>query len=125
MQRRSLALFVTLLLLLVHAVPARADETDDYVAAQLRNFKLPGLSLLIIKNGTIVKSAGYGFADVEKRVPMTPETVLKIGSVSKQFIAAGIMLLAERDRLTVDDHVNKYLASAPASWSSMAASPPA
>ena len=114
--RRRFALFATLLLL-VHAVPARADETDDYVAAQLRNFKLPGLSLLIIKNGTIVKSAGYGFADVEDRIPMTPETVLKIGSVSKQFIATGIMLLAERGRLTVDDHVSKYLASAPASWS--------
>jgi CubicO group peptidase (beta-lactamase class C family) len=118
MLRRTIPLFVALLLL-VHAFPARADETDDYVAAQLRYFKLPGLALVIIKNGTIVKSGGYGFADVEKRLPMTPETVLKIGSISKQFIATGIMLLSEAGRLSVDDPVSKYLPSAPPSWSAI------
>jgi CubicO group peptidase (beta-lactamase class C family) len=118
MLRRSVPLVVALLLL-VHAFPARADETDDYVAAQLRYFKLPGLALVVIKNGTIVKTGGYGFADVERRLPMTPETVLKIGSVSKQFIATGIMLLSDAGRLSVDDPVSRYLPSAPPSWSAI------
>ena len=77
----------------------------------------PGLSLAVIKDGKIVKAAGYGVADRKTGAPATPETVYKIGSVSKQFIATGIMLLVQDGRLRVDDPSASTSKGTPASWS--------
>jgi CubicO group peptidase (beta-lactamase class C family) len=109
---------IAFLAVLLFATPAvlRADPTDDYVKARMNEFHLPGLSLAVVKDGKIVKAAGYGFANVERRTPVTPETVFKICSVSKQFIATGIMLLAEAGRLSVDDRASRYLSGTPPAW---------
>jgi CubicO group peptidase (beta-lactamase class C family) len=104
------------LLLVVAPASLRADQTDDHVLAQMKEFHLPGLSLVVIKDGTIIKAQGYGLANVAQRTPVQPETVFKIGSVSKQFIATGIMLLAEDRRLGLDDLVSKYLKGTPSAW---------
>ena len=82
----------------------------------MAQFNLPALSLAVIKDGEIVKSEGYGLADRERKVPATRDTVYKIGSISKQFIATGIMLLVNERRLTLDDPVAKHLTDAPAAW---------
>lgn len=105
-------------LVLVLAAPAgaRADRTDDYIKAQMDAFHLPGLSLAVIKGGAIVKAAGYGLADVERRIPATPETIYKIGSVSKQFVASAIMLLVREGRLTLDDPISRFLDRTPPAW---------
>ena len=95
---------------------AGADPTDDYVNAQLRDFNLPGLSLAVVRGGTIVKSAGYGMADRDRKVPATEDTVYKIGSVSKQFLASAVMLLVEGKRVRLDDPISKYLENTPSSW---------
>jgi CubicO group peptidase (beta-lactamase class C family) len=105
------------ILCLITAALAYADPTDAYVNAQIQAFNLPGLSLAVIRDGAIVKSAGYGMADRERKVPATPDTVYKIGSVSKQFVAAGIMLLGQENRLALDDPVKRYLDKTPSSWS--------
>jgi CubicO group peptidase (beta-lactamase class C family) len=97
-------------------VALRADETDDRIKAQMDFFHLPGLSLVVIKDGQVIKSRGYGLANVERRLPAQPDTVYKIGSVSKQFIATGIMLLVQDGRLGIDDPVSRHLKNAPASW---------
>jgi CubicO group peptidase (beta-lactamase class C family) len=73
------ATLIVALVLLTSTVTARADKVDDYVKAQMEAFHLPGLSLVVIKDGKIVKSAGYGLANVGKKVAATPETVYKIG----------------------------------------------
>ena len=112
---RRVPLFVVAVLLSA-AVVVWADPTDDYVNAQLDYFDLPGLSLAVVRNGTIVKAAGYGLADRERQISPTPETVYKIGSVSKQFIASGIMLLVQERRLALDDRISKYLDQTPSSW---------
>jgi CubicO group peptidase (beta-lactamase class C family) len=103
----------------VLAAAPRADQTDDYIKTRMSEFHLPGLSLVVLKNGVVVKSAGYGVADVGSAAPVTPDTVFKIGSVSKQFIATGILLLAQDKRLGLDDPVHKYLADAPPAWQSI------
>jgi CubicO group peptidase (beta-lactamase class C family) len=108
-----------LTLVLVRGGLARADEIDDYVKTRMGEFHLPGLSLVVLKDGAVVKAAGYGFADVARRTPVTVDTVFKIGSVSKQFIASAIMLLAQDGRLSVEDPVRKYLMEVPASWQSI------
>jgi D-alanyl-D-alanine carboxypeptidase len=103
--------------LLTLPAAALADPVDDFVRKQLSASRVPGLSLAVIKDGTVVKVAGFGFADLEARIPAQPDTVYKIGSVSKQFIATGIMLLVQDGRLTLDDPIARYLKDAPPSWS--------
>jgi len=77
---------------------------------------VPGVSIVVIKDQKIVKSEGYGLANVELNVPATADTVYKIGSVSKQFIASGIMLLVKEGKINLDDNVGKYLEGTPDSW---------
>jgi D-alanyl-D-alanine carboxypeptidase len=99
--------------------PSTPDSVDAFVLAEMARIHIPGLSLAVVRAGKVEKVKGYGFADVERREPVTPETVFKIGSMSKQFIATGIMLLAQDGKLALDDPISKYFAGTPASWSSI------
>jgi CubicO group peptidase (beta-lactamase class C family) len=105
-------------LLVLGSLPqvARADEIDDYVNAEMHKRHIPGVSLAVIQEGKVVKAEGYGLANVELNVPASPETVYKIGSVSKQFIAAGIMLLVQDGKLKVDDKISTFLEDTPEAW---------
>jgi D-alanyl-D-alanine carboxypeptidase len=94
----------------------RADEVDDYVLAQMSRQHIPGLSLAVLKDGKPVKVQGYGVANLELGTRATPETVYQIGSVSKQFIAAGIVRLSVEGKVGLDDPVRKYLGDAPEAW---------
>ncbi|MGH9751618.1 MAG: serine hydrolase domain-containing protein [Blastocatellia bacterium] len=115
MLRKRLSLFVILLLLLQTAA-VRADKVDDYVKSEMQKQRIPGLSLAVVKEGKIIKAEGYGLANVEHNIPARPETVFKIGSISKQFIATGIMLLVQDGKISFDDKVGKYLDGTPESW---------
>jgi len=106
-------------LLLGAAIAAQPDPVDDFIHAQMQQQNIPGLSLAVLQDGEIIKIAGYGLADIEGRVPATPETVYKIASVSKQFIATGIMLLVQEGRLGLDDAVSRYLQGTPDTWSAI------
>jgi len=110
---------VVMLVVLAWTAPTRADPTDDYIARAMKEFHLPGVALVVVEDGRVVKAAGYGFADTERKTPVTPDTVFKIGSISKQLIATGIMLLVQDGRLTVDDPVTRYFPDAPPSWAPM------
>ena len=103
-------------LLLALSAAVQADKVDDYVKAQMERQHLPGVSIVVIKDQKIVKSMGYGLANVELNVPATADTVYKIGSVSKQFIATGIMLLVQDGKISLDDNVSKFLEGTPESW---------
>jgi CubicO group peptidase (beta-lactamase class C family) len=69
----------------------------------------PGCSVAISRNGRVVYEHAYGMASVELGVPITTETVLGAASISKQFTAMSILLLAERRRLSLDDEISKYV----------------
>ena len=99
------------------ARPAARDTVDRYVAAEMERAHIPGVALAVLRGGTPVKIAAYGFADLEHRVPVTPSTVFKIGSVSKQFIATGIVLLQQEGRLGFDDPISKHFVGTPETWS--------
>jgi D-alanyl-D-alanine carboxypeptidase len=116
--RAASRLFVGVALLLC-ATAARAQQADEYINALLQTHRIPGLSLVVLKDGKIIKAAGYGLADVKARTPATPETVYKIGSVSKQIIAAGIMLLVQSNQLKLDDPINKFLEKPPEAWNAI------
>ncbi len=104
------------LLLLLIPVSSSADEVDRYVESQLNKLGLPGLSLAVTRQGKIVKSQGYGKADLELNAPATSASLYEIGSLTKQFTAAAIMLLAEEEKLALSDSVLKYFPGAPPSW---------
>jgi CubicO group peptidase (beta-lactamase class C family) len=110
-----------LLLLLFLLVPrvALADQADDYVARWLAEFHVPGVALAVTKDGRIVKLQGYGLSNREDRAPVTVDTVFKIGSVSKQFIATAIMLLAREGRINLDESISKYFDDLPPPWKSI------
>lgn len=107
------AVFVLLSLV---ATAARTDRIDDFVRERMKHFSVPSVSMAIVENGKIVKIGSYGVADVPRGTPASPETVYKIGSVSKQFIATGIMLLVQDGRLKVDDPISRYLEGTPPAW---------
>ena len=73
----------------------------------------PGAALLVIRDGRILHSKGYGFARRETKEPFRPDTPSLIGSVSKQFTAMAIMMLAERGRLSCDDPLSKFFPDFP------------
>jgi CubicO group peptidase (beta-lactamase class C family) len=108
--------FFALLLILTAAVAIRADKVDDYVKAEMLKQHIPGVSLAVVKDGKIIKAEGYGLANVELNVPARPETVFKIGSVSKQFISAGILLLIQEGKISLDDSISKFLDGTPEAW---------
>jgi CubicO group peptidase (beta-lactamase class C family) len=93
-----------------------ADQIDDYLQAQMKEHGIAGAALLVVQNGQPVKTAAYGFANLELRTPVRPETVFEIGSLTKQFTAAGILLLQQDRKLSVDDKVRRYLREAPTTW---------
>jgi len=103
-------------LLLIISFVGRADKVDDFVKAEMQRQHVPGVSVVVMKDQNIVKSVGYGLGNVELNVPATADTVYKIGSVSKQFIASGIMLLVKEGKIGLDDNVSKYLEGTPDSW---------
>jgi CubicO group peptidase (beta-lactamase class C family) len=115
MHNKRTSLFA-LALLLAATVAVRADKIDDYVKAEMQRQQIPGVSIAVIKDGKIVKAEGYGLANVELNVPARPETVFKIGSVSKQFLATGIMLLIQDGKISLDDKISKFLDGTPDTW---------
>lgn len=111
--------FFALLLILTAAVAIRADKVDEYLKAEMLKQHIPGVSLAVVKDGKIIKAEGYGLANVELNVPARPETVFKIGSVSKQFISAGILLLIQEGKISLDDSISKFLDGTPDTWKSI------
>lgn len=89
------------------------SEKIDKVFAQWDKPESPGCELAVIKDGQIVYKRGYGMANLEHSIPMSPASIMDTGSVSKQFTAMAIALLAEQGKLTLDDDVRKYLPELP------------
>ena len=73
-------------------------------------------SVLVARGDDVLLDKGYGFADLEWDIPNTPTTKFRLGSVTKQFTAASILLLEERRKLSVNDTVKKYMRDAPPAW---------
>lgn len=115
MHKKQISL-IAFLLLFTAAAAARTDKVDDYIKAEMQRQQIPGLSLAVVKDGKIIKAQGYGLANIEWNAPARPETVYKIGSVSKQLIATGVLLLWQEGKLSLDDPINKYLDSTPDAW---------
>lgn len=97
----------------------RADRVDDYIKDEMAQHRIPGVALKIIRDGKAIKTAAYGTANLEHNVPVKAETVFEIGSITKQFTAAGILLLQQDGKLSVEDPIRKYLPEIPPAWTNI------
>ncbi len=98
------------------AAPVWGDEVDDFVRATMEKHNIPGIAIAVVRDGEPARVQGYGLANVELEVPVTPETIFQTASVGKQFTAAGILLLAEEGKLKLDDPLALHFPNAPATW---------
>ena len=90
-------------------------RTDEYMKALVRLDRFSG-TVLVAREGQVLLSKGYGFANLEQDVPNTPQTKFRLGSVSKQFNAMAIMLLQQQGKLSVQDSVCNYVPACPNAW---------
>jgi D-alanyl-D-alanine carboxypeptidase len=95
---------------------APGDSLDAYVAALMVERRIPGLSLAVVKEGRVIKAGHYGVANVELGAPVNDKTSFMIASMSKAFTAAGLLVLVDEGKVTLDDPVTKYLDGLPATW---------
>ncbi len=110
---------LTLLTALILVRTANADDVDDLIRSQMQAHHVPGVACLILKDGRTVKTFYGGDANLEWNAPVGADTVFEIGSISKQFAAASILLLAQQGKLSVDDNISKYLTNTPPAWANI------
>src|SRR5262245_36905600 len=129
MQRRNLktttraALLLTLVALVVWPSPGWAQSpgapTKDLETAinevLEKSFKPnePGAAVIVVKDGRVIFRKGYGMANLELGVPVEPDMIFRIGSVTKQFTAVAILMLAEQGKLSLNDEITKFLPEYP------------
>jgi len=92
------------------------DAVDEYIRAEMEKQHIPGLSLLVSRDGNPIRAQGYGLANVELQVPVKPETVFQSGSLGKQFTATAVMMLVEENKIGLEDPLTKFFPDAPAAW---------
>ena len=105
----------------VHAQVGRPDAAkvaalDEWVSTFMSEHQVPGALVALASSGEIVLSRAYGLANVELAVPVSDSTVFEIGSISKQFVAAAVMLLVEEGRLGLDESIHQHLPELPSEW---------
>jgi CubicO group peptidase (beta-lactamase class C family) len=115
MHRLSIPLLLALLILFIAApvhgqpIPDSTLKKLDQLFAKWNRPNTPGCAVGIIRNDSLIFSKGYGMANLEYDIPNTPATIYHMASVSKQFTAFSIVLLARQGRLNLDDDIRRYL----------------
>lgn len=89
---------------------------DSYIQSEMEKRHIPGLALLVVREGQIVKSQGYGFSNLELQVTVKPETIFQSGSMGKQFTATAIMMLVEEGKISLDDPLTRFFPDGPPAW---------
>ena len=98
------------------AAEQATDEVTKVVRAEMARQKIPGLALLVARNGQTLRAEGFGLSNVELNVPVKPETIFQSGSIGKQFTATAVMMLVEARKMGLDDPLSKYFPDGPQWW---------
>jgi D-alanyl-D-alanine carboxypeptidase len=111
-------MFVALTFLCLSVMPtiACADSVDDTIQAEMKRQDIPGLAIAVMQDGKITRLSGYGMANLEHKVPVTPDTVFQTGSTGKQFASLAILMLEKEGRLSTNDRLSKYFPDVPKNW---------
>jgi len=106
-----IALFTACLPIVVFGQDDHAKQVDAIF--QPWNTSGPGAAVSVIDKGRLIFEKGYGLADLEYDIPIKPDTIFHVASVSKQFTAMALVLLEQDGKLSIDDDVHKYLPELP------------
>ena len=90
-------------------IPDSVAQKIDKLFSQWNNPNTPGCAIGVVRNDSLIYAKGYGMANLEYGVPISPETIFHMASVSKQFTAYSIVLLARQGKLRLDDDIHQYL----------------
>lgn len=104
------------LLLLTAAAHSQPAQIDAAVEKLMKSRRVPAVSLAVIRDGKVVYSKGYGYSDLENGVKATPATVYEVGSITKQFTSALVMMLVEEGKVKLDEPVRTYMPDLPEAW---------
>ncbi len=96
--------------LFARPIISERTDLDDFILEKMKADHAPGLAACIVKKDKLVWARGFGWADIEKKMPMTADTIQNIGSISKTITATAVMQLWEKGMFKLDDDVNGYLA---------------
>lgn len=109
--------FTALILLAPVTIAAQSTAAiDSLITREMRERRIPGVSYAVVNDGKIVLKKAYGFGNLETEMPLTVNSVFELASVTKQFTAAGIMLLVEDGKVKLDDPINNYFEPPIALW---------
>lgn len=106
-------LLIALYQCVAFAQPAQVAARVDSLFAEWNKSGLPGAAVGIVHGGKLIYAKGFGEADLETAVPIKPETIFHVASVSKQFTAYAVVLLAQQGKLSLDDNIRTYLPEVP------------
>jgi len=118
MQKRLIGIFLTIAWLLAFGVATQAQSNtqdaqwkalDNYIQAEMKQWKVPGLALGIVQNGQPVYVKGFGVRDITSGQPVTPDTLFDIGSCTKAFTATAAGILVDEGKMRWGGHVNEYI----------------
>jgi CubicO group peptidase (beta-lactamase class C family) len=111
----SKLVWIFLFIAFLASVASSDEKTDkvDKLFSKWDSTVSPGAALAIIKDGKIIYKRGYGMANLEHNIPLTPTSVFRIGSTSKQFTASCIAILALQGKISLDDDIRKYIPELP------------
>jgi CubicO group peptidase (beta-lactamase class C family) len=113
---RSLRIAAAFLLFIFSSASAQdTARMEQVIQSHVKAGTFMG-TVLVAKDGAVVVDKAYGMANLELDVPNTPATKFRLGSITKQFTAAAILLLEERGKLKVDDRIKTYLPDQPMAW---------
>jgi CubicO group peptidase (beta-lactamase class C family) len=98
---------------------SKIDKVDALMQLYVRQSAIPSLTYSIVEDGKVVRVASYGYADLENQVKASRQSRYEIGSMTKQFTAAGIFLLQQEGKLSVEDRLDKHLKNLPETWKSI------
>ena len=96
----------------VHAVD-HTDTSFQEIVNKYISKDGPGVSVIMSKNGKVVFKGAQGMANIEHQVPLTTDSVFRLGSITKQFTTAAIMMLQEQGKLSINDDIKKYVPDFP------------
>jgi CubicO group peptidase (beta-lactamase class C family) len=91
------------------ATPAALGDVDSFIAQVMKDWKVPGLALAVVRDGKVILLKGYGLRDMEKNLPVTPQTLFAIGSITKSFTVTTLGTLVDAGKLDWDKPVRDYL----------------
>ena len=96
--------------------PTPLDSVNRFLTTEMKRQHIPGLSVAILRGDQVLLSRGYGYANLELRVPASDSSIYQSGSLGKQFTAAAVTMLAETGRLSLDDSIVKWLPEGRGVW---------